>query len=90
MRRLDYKRQLIDYFKKNLKKGYTSETLKWALVEQGYTRTIVEFALEEAQKELAEKAPILREKPVIKYQIMDEHNRPIKIRKSFFKRIFGL
>jgi SOS response regulatory protein OraA/RecX len=85
----DYKRNVIDYFKKNLLKGYTAETLKWALINQGYSRSIVERALEIAQKELAEKAPLLKEKPVIKYEIIDEHDNPIKIRKPWLKRFFG-
>ncbi len=90
MRKLDYKRKIIDYFKKNLAKGYTSDSLKWALVDQGYSRVIVEVALEQANKELAEKAPILKEKPVIKYEIIDEYDNPITIKKSWWKRLWGL
>ncbi len=85
----NYKRQIIDYFKKNLTKGYTSETLKWALVNQGYSRVVVEDAIEQATKELAEKAPVLKEKPVIKYEIVDEYDNPIEIKKPWWKRIFG-
>jgi len=85
----NYKRQIIDYFKKNLAKGYTSETLKWALINQGYSRVVVETAIEQANKELAEKAPVLKEKPVIKYEIVDEYDNPIEIKKSWWKRIFG-
>lgn len=85
---VDYKRKLVDYFKKNLKKGYTEESLKWALINQGYSRSIVETALEQSHKELAEKAPVLKEKPVINYQIIDENNNPITIRKPWWKRVF--
>jgi len=85
----NYKRQIIDYFKKNLAKGYTSETLKWAMVNQGYSRVVVEDAIEQANKELAEKAPVLKEKPQIKYEIVDEYDNPILIKKSWWKRIFG-
>ena len=85
-----YKTKLVDYFKRNLGKGYTSDSLKWALVNQGYSRTAVETAFEIANKELAVKAPILKEKPVIKYEIIDENDNPVTIRKSFLKRIFGL
>ena len=84
-----YKRKLIDYFKKNLKKNYTSESLKWALINQGYSKTAVETAFEIANKELAENAPILKEKPIIKYEIIDENDNPVNIKKSFLKRIFG-
>jgi len=88
MGRLDYKRKIIDYFKKNLAKGYTIDSLKWALINQGYSRAIIEVALEQANKELAEKAPILKEKPVIKYEIIDEYDKPITIKKPWWKRIF--
>jgi len=90
MERLDYKRKIIDYFKKNLAKGYTPDSLKWALIDQGYSRAIVEIALEQANKELAEKAPILKEKPVIKYEIIDEYDKPITIKKSWWRRFWGL
>lgn len=86
----NYRKKIVDYLKKNLKKGYTIESLKWALIGQGYSRTSVERAVEELNKELARKAPILKEEPVIKYEIVDEKDRPIKIKKSFWKRIFGL
>ena len=87
---MNYKENLMNYFKKNLSKGYTAETLKWALINQGYSRSIVEVALEKAQKELAEKAPVLKEKPKIKYEIIDENNRPIIIKKPWWKKILRL
>ena len=81
----DYKRKLVNYFKKNLKKGYTEESLKWALLNQGYSRILVENSIETAHKELSEKAPVLKEKPVITYNIIDETNQPIKIKKPWWK-----
>ena len=87
MRRPDYKGQLADYFKKNLKKGYTPESLKFALVRQGYSRTAVDQAIEEANKELAKKAPEFREKPVIKYEIIDENDKPVQLKTSFWKKV---
>lgn len=83
-----YRGKIIEYFKKNLSKGYTQEALKWALINQGYSRLIVEHALEDAHKEIAKKAPILREKPEIKHEILDEQNNPIVIKKSWWKRVF--
>ena len=81
---------IIEYIKKNLKKGYDMNTLKFALIGQGYSKVAVEQAMKRATQELAEKAPILKTKPVIKYEVMDEHDRPIKIRKSFLKRLFEI
>lgn len=89
MEEYSYKKKLIDYLRKNLKKGYTIDSLKWALIGQGYSRTSVETAIEELNKELARKAPILKEKPVIKYEVIDEKDQPIKIKKSWWKRIFS-
>jgi len=90
MEKTDYRKKLVNYFKKNLKKGYTTESLKWALISQGYSRTAVETAIEELNKELARQAPVLKEKPVIKYEIIDENDQPITVKKPFWKRFFGL
>ena len=84
----NHRKKIVDYLKKNLKKGYTIESLRWALIGQEYSRTSIERAIEELNKELARKAPILKEEPIIKYEIVDEKDRPIKIKKSFWKRIF--
>ena len=89
MRKTDYTRKVVDYFKKNLSKGYTLDALRWALINQGYSRTLVERAILQANKELAEKAPILKEKPRIKYEIIDEDDNPITIKKPWWKRVFG-
>jgi len=85
----DYRHKLMGYIKKNLGKGYTSESLKWALIRQGYSRILVEDALEKVHQELAEKAPILKEKPKISYEIIDEYDKPVLIKKPWWKRMFG-
>ncbi len=93
MRRLDYKQQLVDYFKKNLKKGYTADSLKFSLTSQGYSRVAVDQALTEANKLLAEKAPLFKEKPVITYQVVDENDKPLDIKKPWWIKVkhwFGL
>ncbi len=83
----DSKKNLVDYFKKNIKKGYTLDSLKWALIKQGYSRSIVEEAMNTANKELAEEAPKIKEKPEIIHEIIEEPEE--KPKKSFWKRIFG-
>ncbi len=90
MRTEEYKNRLTEYFKKNLKKGYTEESLKWALINQGYSRTMIDSALERTHKELAEEAPVLKEKPTIKYEVLDENDKPVEIKRPWWKRIFGL
>ena len=66
------------------------EALKWALIKQGYSKVLVDEAIKTTNKELAEKAPILKDKPVIKYEVIGEDNQPIAIKKPWWKRIFGL
>lgn len=90
MREAEQLRKLTDYLKKNLKKGYTLDSLRWALIGQGYSRTAVEKSIEQANRELAKEAPVLKEKPVIKHEIFDESNMPIRAKKSWWRRLFGL
>ena len=84
------RRKIVEYFKKNLKKGYTEDSLRFSLMSQGYSRIAVDMALERAHKELAAKAPLLKEKPKIKYEIIDEYDRPIIIYKPWWKKLLGL
>jgi predicted DNA-binding protein YlxM (UPF0122 family) len=82
-------RKLVRYIKKNLKKGYTLDSLKWALINQGYSRTAVKRAIKKANKELANDAPKIKEKPKIKVKrepILEEMDEPTwkdKIRNFF-------
>lgn len=63
-----YMNQLVVYIKRNLSKGYTLESLRWALVNQGHSKNEVSKAIELANKELASQAPVLKEKPIIKIE----------------------
>jgi hypothetical protein len=82
----DSKRSLVEYVKKNLKKGYTLDSLKWALIKQGYSRSLVEESLNIANKELSDEAPVLKDRPEIKHEVVEEVHEP---KKSFWKRLFG-
>lgn len=77
--------ELVEYIKKNLKKGYTKESLKWALISQGNSKLEVEKALKKVDEELAKEAPILKTKPEIRYEIIE----PKLEKKSFWKRLFS-
>ena len=66
------------------------DALKYALLSQGYLRVEVENSIEQATKEIAETAPVLKEKPFIKYEVFDEYNKPLKIKKPWWKKLFGL
>lgn len=90
MKDTDHKRELVDYFKKNLKKGYTVDSLTTALTQQGYPRTRVEKAREIANLELAKAAPVIKEKPVIQHEVYDESNHLVAKKSGFFKRISSI
>lgn len=89
---------LIEKVKKNLKKGYSAKTLKYALINQGYSRISVERAIEKAQREITKELPeVKKEKPVIKYELYDSDNKQIwsnidsdslKNKKPFWKKFF--
>jgi hypothetical protein len=95
MRRLDYKKQLVDYFKKNISsKKYDADTLKFALYNQGYSRVAVDSAYDIAVKDMAKTAPVLKEKPVIKHEIYDMNDNPINVEpmgfwEKFWNRVKG-
>jgi len=86
-RREDYVEKLTGYVKANLKKGYTLESLKWALVNQGHSRMEVAKAIERVEQELASEAPVLNTRPEIKYEVIPEPVQEEK--KSFWKRLFS-
>lgn len=86
-------RQVVDYIKINISKGYTPDSLKWALINQGYSRIIVSKAIEIAHKEIAEKAPRLVEKPTIVHKLIDETGETFihaSSKKPWWKKLFGL
>lgn len=86
--------QLKDHIKANLKKGYTSETLKWALINQGYSKSIIEKVFTEYKSERQEtpkKAPKFKEKPVIKYKVYDQNNKLVSTEhKSLWRKFLEL
>jgi hypothetical protein len=67
----NYLTDLSTYIKKNVKKGYTTESLKWALISQGHSKLEVEKAMQLAQSEMAREAPTLKTKPEIKVEIVE-------------------
>ncbi len=94
MQPVNYIQQLADYVVNNLSKGYPVDALRFSLMNQGYSKISVDKAIEIANKRLAEKAPLMKEKPQITYKIIDEEDKPIhvseiKSKKSFLKKIFG-
>lgn len=85
-RETDYIQQLANYIKRNVSKGYTIDSLKWALINQGYSRTEIERAAKIANAQLAAQAPKMVEKPIIKTEV----EPPVEVKKQWWKRLFGL
>lgn len=82
----NYLSDLVSYMKKNLRKGYPIESLKWALIGQDHSKIEVEKAIKLAQEQLAAEAPTLKTKPVIKYEVIEPK---FSEKKSFWKKLFG-
>ncbi|PIN92825.1 hypothetical protein COU54_05420 [Candidatus Pacearchaeota archaeon CG10_big_fil_rev_8_21_14_0_10_31_24] len=83
-----YIEQLAEYIKKNLKKGYTKDSLRWALINQGHSKIEVEKAIKYADEHLSQKAPVMKARPEIKYEVIEPKNAIIK-KKSFWKKLLG-
>ncbi len=94
LKRKDYLEEIIEYIKKNLKKGYTKDSLLFALRNQGYSRAIINKAFDKVDKELAETAPQLEPedtKPKITYEIVEPKEHKVKItnhKLPWWKRFF--
>jgi len=84
----DHKKQLVDYIKSNLKKGYKKESLKWALVEQGHSKLEIQRAFEKAEEEISQERPVFRNIQEPKMEIIDPSISNEK-KKGFFSRLFG-
>lgn len=82
-RESDYIQQLANYIKKNLSKGYTPDSLKWALTEQGHSRTEINRAIQLANEQLALQAPKMVEKPLIKV----ETEPPVEVKLTFWQKV---
>jgi hypothetical protein len=92
---------IADYIKKNLKKGYTLDSLRYSLISQGYSKISVENAIDLANKQMAKEIPSIKERPEIIYKVITEAeetkslgNNPHKIidsttKKGFFNKLFS-
>ncbi len=87
MRSKDYPQQLADYIKRNVTKGYTIDSLRWALVSQGHSRAQVDKAVLLANQQLAAAAPKI-EKPAGQILVEPTQIEPEK-KRGFWERLFG-
>ncbi len=88
-KKANYVDELSGYLKKNLRKGYTKESLKWALVNQGHSKMEVDKAIKKVDEELAREAPILKTKPEITYEVVEPKGAIVE-KKPWWKRFFGI
>jgi hypothetical protein len=85
----DYLQQIANYIKKNLAKGYTIDSLRFSLQSQGYSRMSIDNAIKLANEQLAEKAPIMNEKPQIIYKVITpDSTYTYEKKQGFLKKIF--
>lgn len=89
-----HKERIERYLRNNLEKGYSEDSLKWALIKQGNSRSEVLRALAKVKKEMSEKKTKDKEKPLIKHEFYDQDNNPVNAKSSFslirfFKDIFS-
>ena len=86
-----YVAEISDYIKKNLKKGYTLDSLKWALINKGHSKIEVEKALKKVQDEMAREAPVLkRPEPSMEVINQTDETKEEPEQKPFWKRMLGL
>ncbi|VVB78810.1 Uncharacterised protein [uncultured archaeon] len=86
----DHVQQLADYIKKNISKGYTTDSLKFSLINQGYSRISINKAMDLANEQLAAIAPKMQEKPQIVYRAIPEvaEVRPGLLKRAW-RKLFG-
>jgi hypothetical protein len=78
---------IADYIKKNLKKGYTLDSLRFSLISQGYSKISVENAIDLANKQMAKEIPQIKERPEIIYKVVTEAEIIKTEPKSFWKKL---
>ena len=77
--------KLKEYVKRNLQKGYNEESLRWALIKQKESRTLVEKAVDMAKKEIEKETP---KREVKQEPARVEFIEPFEEKRGFFARLF--
>jgi uncharacterized protein Smg (DUF494 family) len=85
-------RTLLDYFEKNLKKGYKIDALRYVLLNQGYSKTEIGEAIKiiEEKTKKDQEAIKREEERRLRMQVQEEVNQVTQQqKKGFFGRLFG-
>ncbi len=77
---------IVAYIEKNMKKGYSMDSLRWALVNQKYSRIEIEKAIKIIEARSPKKEESRMEEPV---QITRQEEIVVPKKKGFFSRLFG-
>lgn len=87
IREKSHLRDMTDHIKKNVQKGYSLESLRWALVKQGHHKHDIERALKSAQDEMTQEAARTSQqaasRPAPTIEPVTEPSKP------FWKKLFG-
>ena len=70
----DLIQELVAYIKKNLRKGYTKDSLRWALINQGYSKIEVDRALKKAEEDFVNTAQEMKVKQSTEYANSTQNN----------------
>ena len=83
---VNYLQNLVDYAKKNIKKGYSEDSLRWALIGQGHSRIEIDKAISLAKTEIEKERPRMQQPP----QQLENTIPKIDIedKKPFWRRLF--
>jgi hypothetical protein len=80
--------KIVDYVEKNLKKGYKLEELKWALINQKYSKIEIDKAIAIISARTAKSQQEQRAREVQTAMIVDEE-KPVVKKVGFFKKMIG-
>ncbi len=92
VRNTPHLRTILDYFEKNLKKGYKVDALKYVLLNQGYSKVEVAEAIKilEEKSKKEQEAVKKEEERRLKMQVQEEVKQVTQQqKKGFFRRLFG-
>ncbi len=77
---------IVSYLEKNLAKGHKLESLKWALINQKYSRIEIEKAI----KIIEARRPAKKEEQFIQASVQEIKKEEVIVpKKGFWKSLFG-